>query len=356
MVVQRGPRAGTEFSLPSGSARLLGSDEGVSWRLPDLAPRAAVFRRGARFEVQLLVEAELNGEPAPLGAWLELNHEDRLRLGPHDLGVRSAPPPPPVAPAGFSIERELGRGGFGVVYAARRERDGARVALKVLSWARPGHLERFRREGATCLALDHPAIVRVLELGVRDSPPWLAMELVAGEDAGSLVRRELPSVERAVSIAADVAEALAWLARHRLVHRDVKLENVLIAPERAKLSDFGLVKDLSADLSQLTRSGVAMGTLAYAAPEQLRDAREVTPASDVYGLGVTLFGLLSGRLPWSLSGADARAALSAPPLDLRELRPEVPNILSTLVRSMLERSPAARPRAEHVVPRLRQLI
>jgi len=359
VVVQRGPRAGSVFTLAEGRVGILGDDDRLAWRLPGIAARAAVFRNARRLEVQLLCEAALNGQPCRPGTWIELQPGDRLEVGEHELGVedpRSTAVLEP--PAGFVIESELGRGGFGVVYEAIRERDGLRVALKVLPWARPSHLKRFRREGATCLALDHPAIARVLELGTDAEPPWIALEYVPGSDAARLVREGPLGLEEAISIGADVAGALAWLAERDLVHRDVKLENVLVTPEgAAKLTDFGLVKDLSQDLIDLTKSGVAMGTLVYAAPEQLEDAKSVGPPSDVYGLGVTLFGLLGGRLPWEIDSSEGVAAtLAATPRDLRELRPEVPNLLARLVASTLERDPARRPSARDVERLLRQLI
>ncbi len=362
VTVQRGPRAGSVFRLPPRQVRVLGSDHRLSWRLGDLPGRAAVFRRTRRLEVQLLVAGRINGQVVAVGTWLELRCGDHVAVGPHELVVtRTAPRGPLAAPAGFELERELGRGGAGIVYSARRAADGARVALKLLHWARPRHLERLRREAATCLALDHPAISRVLEIGVDDTPPWVALELVDGQDAAALVRGARLPIERAVAIAADVASALAWLGERHLVHRDVKLENVLVGAEgSAKLTDFGLVKDLGEDLTALTATGTALGTLAYAAPEQLENAKDVTPAADVFGLGVTLFGLLTGQLPWSLEAGGAGetrvAARGRPRRDVRQLRPEVPNILAKLVGAMLRDDPGERPPAGDVEKRLRQLL
>ncbi|MDC3379343.1 serine/threonine-protein kinase [Planctomycetota bacterium] len=360
--MSRGSRAPVVLSLRRGNVRVLGSDRTLAWRLPGLAARAAVFRFGDQVQVQLLEPGSVNGEPGKVGAWLTLASGDRLQLGSHELtlaherqqNVALDRPPP-----GYTLERELGRGGFGVVYRGVRESDGRVVAVKVLEWAQQRHLRRFRREATVCLGLDHRAIVRVLQIGVNDTPPWVAMELIDGRDAAAALREDgPPTIERAIEIGATVADALTWLAKRQLVHRDVKLENVILSSDgSAKLTDFGLVKDLGADLVTLTASGVGLGTLAYAAPEQLENAKTVTPAADVFSLGASLYCLLTGEPPWRIERpADLGKVLEEPPRDIRDLRPTVPDLIAKLIHSTLLRDPNARPSAAQVHLRLAQLV
>lgn len=354
VVAQRGPRTGSRFRLPAREVRVLGSSDAVAWRVPEIAPRAAVFRRSPHPEVQLLVAGRINDQDAPPEAWIEVCSGDRITIGEHDFGIREGDRAAPLAcPSGFILEGELGRGGSGVVYLARRADSGERIALKVLHWTRPHHVERFRREAATCLELEHPAIVRVLDFDLDGDMPWIALEHVRGSDAAAIVRVALPPIERALSIARDVATAIAWLAERNLVHRDVKPENVLVTETgAAKLTDFGLVKDLSGEFERLTATGSPLGTLAYAAPEQLEGRASITSAADVHGLGVTLFRLLTGTGPWS---GETRTKRDVPPRDVRELRPSVPGVVARILGTMLRVDPARRPTPEQVIALLEPL-
>jgi eukaryotic-like serine/threonine-protein kinase len=193
-------------------------------------------------------------------------------------------------------------------------------------------------------ALQHPGIVSVIDAGPADDGAWMAMEAVRGCDLARYTRpaRLLPP-PLVACIGARVAEALAYAHRQGVVHRDVKPANVLIdwARDSVKLSDFGLART---DEHTQTRSGIALGSPEYMAPEQLAGG-SVGPAADLYGLGVTLFELLAGRRPHEADnlGALLRAVASEPAPSLRQLKPELDPALCSAVMLLLEKNPAQRP-------------
>jgi len=254
--------------------------------------------------------------------------------------------------ANYRIEQPLGQGAASQVYLAQDRRSGRWVALKVLDLgggtASPewhDALERFRREATLLHELQHPGIVTVLDAGAGEHGAWMAMEAVAGCDLTRYTRpaRLLPPALVA-RLGARVAEALAHAHRRGVVHRDVKPANVLVDWTRdvVKLSDFGLAR--STEHTQ-TRSGVTLGSPDYMAPEQLAGG-PVGPAADLYGLGVTLYELLSGRRPHQADnlGELLRAVAREPAPPLRELRPELDPALCDAVMSLLAKDPAQRPR------------
>lgn len=259
-----------------------------------------------------------------------------------------------IAPSGlanYRIERLMGRGAASQVYLARDKRNGRWVALKVLdlgigsaSPERHDALERFRREATVLHELDHPGIVAVLDAGPSERGAWMAMEVVGGCDLTRYTRasRLLPP-PLVARIGARLAEALAYAHRRGVVHRDVKPANVLVEWTRdvLKLSDFGLAR--SSEHTQ-TRSGVALGSPDYMAPEQLAGG-QVGPAADVYGLGATLYELLSGRRPHQADnlGELLRAVASEPAPPLARLRPDLDAALCAAVEPLLEKDQALRP-------------
>lgn len=211
----------------------------------------------------------------------------------------------------FVIEREVGRGGVGIVYRARDDQSGDAVALKVI--ALPGldarEDARFRREGRVLAGLNHPGIVRVVAFGqLEEGQSYVAMEWLEGEDIAQRQRRAPLSLAACVLVAADVADALEAAHAAGIVHRDVKPSNVILAgsgPDRGgafqvKLVDFGVA---AAEDAKLTRTGAIVGTPAYMAPEQARGDSEVDGRADLYALGATLFEMItvvlrtSGRRP-----------------------------------------------------------
>ena len=203
--------------------------------------------------------------------------------------------------AGVRIEREIGRGGMGVVYLATQVFPERRVALKLLSAdlaADPAFRERFVRESNAAASTEHPHIVPVYGAGESDGQLYLAMRFIEGQDLRTLLELEGTLVpERAARICSEVAEALEAAHERGLVHRDVKPGNVLLdAGDRAYLSDFGLIRATRVD-TEITRTGQFMGTVDYVAPEQIR-GDEVDGRADVYSLGCVLYECLTGSPPF----------------------------------------------------------
>ncbi len=224
----------------------------------------------------------------------------------------------------YLLQEEIGRGGMGVVYAALDETLGRRVALKLL---RPGGPDddaalgdRFAQEMQIAVALEHPNIVPVHETGTEDGVRYIAMRLVPGEDLGAVIRREgaLPPV-RVARLGRQIASALDAAHARGLVHRDVKPGNVLLTgegdEEHAYLTDFGLTREADGGLTQ---TGQWIGTVDYAAPEQI-EAAPLSARTDVYALGCVFFHMLTGQLPFQGSfaaKATAHATAPLPPVGL----------------------------------------
>ena len=266
----------------------------------------------------------------------------------------------------FVIEREVGRGGVGIVYRARDEVSGAPVALKVI--AIPGvdasEEARFGREGRVLAGLSHPGIVRVVAFGQLDEGhPYVAMEWLEGEDIAQRQKRAPLSLGRALQVAAQVADALAYAHGVGIIHRDIKPSNVILVgsgpdqewPLEAKLVDFGVA---SAEDARLTRTGAIIGTPAYMAPEQARGDAEVDARADIYGLGATLFEIIAGRPPHMGPTPIAILArlVTTPAPRLGEVFPDAPIPLDDLLCEMLATHPEERPaRAADVALRLRSI-
>jgi serine/threonine protein kinase len=247
---------------------------------------------------------------------------------------------------GYRIERLIGRGAMGAVYLAVDPRTDAPLALKTLALAQEfdeaehdAARARFLQEAAAASRLQHPDIVTLYGAGEDRGIAYLAMEALAGADLSRYTRpsRLLPEPV-VLRIVARVAEALAYAHRQGVVHRDVKPANVMVdlPAHQVKVTDFGIARCTDA---ARTRTGLIIGTPAYMAPEQLAgDAPDA--ASDLYALGVMLFQLLTGRLPYegeSMGRLLQAIAKQAPPA-LRELRPSLPPALEPLVRRLLAKN------------------
>ncbi len=256
---------------------------------------------------------------------------------------------PPTRLGHYEVERELARGGMGVVYLARHVDLERRVALKVLL-PRDGDegedaAHRFGREARILEAVQHPAIVRLYEVGQAGRRRWMALELVSG---GSLEQRLAASGPLEPRAAAEtierIARALAVAHGKGLLHRDLKPANILLDEDgAAKLTDFGIAKPLDASTRQLTSSGVAVGTPAYSPPEQCGGGRAIDARADVYGLGATLHALLTGRPPFEGTFAHVMnqvVRVGAEPPSAR--RPDVPAALDRVVLRCMEKEPDAR--------------
>lgn len=268
---------------------------------------------------------------------------------------------PPCAPAegsvsvpGYDIVQVLGRGAMGVVYRAVQIETGRTVALKVLPplpTAAADALQLFVREAGILSQLDHPQIVRFVAMGFSDGCVFLAMEYLPTIPFEKVVARQSrpERLRIACGIACQTLRALSYAHGRGLVHRDVKPTNILLFREagrlRVKLADFGLAKNyLLAGQSGVTRDGEARGSIAYMAPEQIRNSRDATPACDLYAVGVTLYQYLSGRLPYDFPPGQNPAAivLAGKPIPLAEHDPGVPPQLAMIIQQALAADPAER--------------
>jgi WD40 repeat protein len=262
----------------------------------------------------------------------------------------------------YRILEVLGRGGMGIVFKARDERQGELVALKIAAPELdrdPVLRARLEREAAAAATLSHPNVARLVFHGVLSGMRVLAFELVTGgtlEDELAKAGR-LPW-QRAAHRGAEIASALAAVHGAGLVHRDLKPANVLIDGRgRAKLADFGLVRSTGDATTRLTQTGEVLGTPAYMSPEQA-NGTGVDAFSDLYGLGATLYALLTGGPVFEGSGFGlVKKHLLEAPRSPRELAPEVPEELARLVLRLLAKEPRARGRsAESVRGELEALL
>lgn len=207
----------------------------------------------------------------------------------------------------YRILKLLGEGGMGVVYLAERKDLGTQVAVKVLrdAWLSPARRERFASEQRTLAQLNHPLIARLYDADtLDDGTPWFVMEYVDGVPLTHYCRKHECSVEQRLQLFRSVCEAVQHAHGHAVIHRDLKPSNVLVKSDGSvRLLDFGIAKQLeSLDLQvDQTMTGLRMMTPAYASPEQIRGDR-VGISTDVYSLGVILYELLTGQLPFDLSG------------------------------------------------------
>ncbi|MBZ5607863.1 MAG: tetratricopeptide repeat protein [Acidobacteriia bacterium] len=206
----------------------------------------------------------------------------------------------------YRLKRVLGEGGMGVVYLAERTDLGSLVAIKILrdAWLSPARRERFVREQRTLAQLNHPSIARLYDADtLADGTPWFAMEYVEGVPITDYCRERHSSIEERLRLFRVVCEAAEYAHEHAVIHRDLKPSNILVTSDGAvRLLDFGISKQLDT-LDQpvdQTRTELRLMTPAYAAPEQIRGER-VGIFTDVYALGVVLYELLAGRLPFDLS-------------------------------------------------------
>jgi len=249
----------------------------------------------------------------------------------------------------YRLARRLGQGGMGEVFLAWDERLGRRVALKRIRREEPTaeERERLRREASAAARLSHPAVVQIYDLVEDATGDALVFEYVEGRTLRELIEEGLPSLALAVPLAREIAEGLAAAHATGLIHRDLKTENVMVTPDgHAKILDFGIAKAISRgeEKERLTGHGAVIGTLHAMSPEQARGV-EVDARSDLFSLGVLLYELLTGSLPFR--GRDVldtlqRLARHQQP-SVRQIRPEIPWALSDLVDRLLAKLPAERP-------------
>ncbi len=247
----------------------------------------------------------------------------------------------------YQLEGRVGGGGMAVVYRARDMALGRIVAIKVLReqyGSDPKFLSRFVREAQSAANLGHPNIVNVYDVGQDGEVHYIVMELIIGETLRQYVDRNSGKLDAdtTAEIGAQVCAALAAAHRAGIIHRDVKPQNVLISTEGVvKVTDFGIAKGLS-DMS-MTEAGATLGTVQYFSPEQARGERVSAP-SDIYSVGVMLYEMLAGRLPFE---ADSMMGIAIKhieelPVPLRQVEASVPRGLEAIVMRALEKNPANR--------------
>ena len=244
----------------------------------------------------------------------------------------------------YRVDRLIGRGATGAVWAAFDEEVGDRVALKLLTGGPDDAAERFRREVRLARRVTHRNAARIFDLGTANGVLYLTMELVEGDSLHAVISREVRlSVPRAADIASQIANGLAAAHDVGVVHRDIKPANVLLDQAgRVVLTDFGLARAVAAD-SKVTIGAQMIGTPSYMAPEQVR-GEVVGPQTDLYALGAVLYEMLTGRCPFVRDGvvATAMARLEADAEDPRSHTP-LPDDVAALVMRCLQRSPDQRP-------------
>src|SRR5437660_5809923 len=226
----------------------------------------------------------------------------------------------------YRLKQALGQGGMGVVYLAEREDLGSVAAIKILrdAWLSPDRRERFASEQRTLAQLNHPAIARLYDADtLPDGTPWFVMEYVEGVPLTEFCEQHASSIPERLRLFRAVCEAVEHAHRHLIVHRDLKPSNILVKPDGSvKLLDFGIAKQLDSLEGPVdrTRTGLRLMTPAYAAPEQIFGA-PVGIHTDIYTLGVVLYELLTGRLPFDLANRTPSEAETV----IVEQRPERPS-------------------------------
>jgi len=250
----------------------------------------------------------------------------------------------------YDIERELGGAGMSRVFVATERSLGRKVVIKLLSPELTADVNRgrFRREIQVAAQLQHPHIVPLLSAGEHEDLLYFTMPFISGESLKTAVEKNgpLPVVD-VVRVLYDVAEALDYAHGQGVVHRDIKPANILRSGSYSLITDFGVAKALNASMpaSGMTSTGMAVGTPAYMAPEQLAGDASADHRIDIYALGLLAYELLNGKSPFAASTPQRvlAAVLTQEPKPLIEVRPDVPPSLSELVMRCLSKDPIERP-------------
>ncbi len=245
----------------------------------------------------------------------------------------------------YVIKRKLGSGGMADVYLAEDQELGRNVALKLLNErhaADEQFVERFRREAQSAAGLNHPNIVSIFDRGYAEGTYYIAMEYLEGRTLKELLVRNGPTpIPVSIEYARQILGALAFAHRNGIVHRDIKPHNIVVGSDgRLKVTDFGIARS---GASQMTEAGSIVGTAQYLSPEQARGAA-VDPRSDLYSLGIVLYEMLTGHVPFTgdTPVEIAMKHLSLAPEPPSALRPEVPHNLDAVVMRALAKDPDQR--------------
>src|SRR5213082_843739 len=245
----------------------------------------------------------------------------------------------------YRIERKLGAGGMADVYLAEDQELGRRVAIKILDdrhAADDSFIERFRREAKNAAGLSHPNIVAIYDRGEAEGTYYIAMEFLEGRSLKELIVGRGPApIKVTIDYARQILAALAAAHKQGIVHRDIKPHNVLVGPEgRLKVTDFGIARS---GASQMTEVGSIIGTAQYLSPEQAKGA-PVDQRSDVYSVGIVLYEMLTGQVPFTGDTPleIAMKHLSEVPVPPSELRDEVPEDIDMVTLRALAKDPEDR--------------
>jgi eukaryotic-like serine/threonine-protein kinase len=274
---------------------------------------------------------------------------------PNPLAALQAELPPGELVGEFRVEKKVGEGGMATVYQAIHPQIGKQAAIKVLHpqfCTDPDEVERFMREARAVNQINHPNIVDIFSFGqLPDGRSYLIMEWLGGETLHERIQRATPPLVESTEILLSLCEALAAAHEHGIVHRDLKPENVFVTAvrgqrTRVKLLDFGIAKltERGERKKSRTRSGMIMGTPDFISPEQAR-SRPLDGKSDVYSLGVMMFRLLLGQMPFDADNPMdlVQKHLTEAPPPPRSLWPEIPEALDECILHMLAKEPAQRP-------------
>lgn len=258
----------------------------------------------------------------------------------------------------YELQELIGGGGMADVYKAQDKLLDRAVAVKILhqQYANDAEfVEKFRREATAAAKLAHPNIVNIYDVGEDGGSQYIVMEYVSGPTLKEVIQQKgcLEPIE-AVRIAKEIASALESAHRNNLVHCDIKPHNILVMPDgHIKVTDFGIARAVSA--STMTYSGSVMGSVHYFSPEQAKGT-VITTKSDVYSLGVVLYEMLTGQLPFNgeTSVSIALKHLQEEPVPIRQLKPSIPPVLEAIVQKAMSKDPADRPSSTELYADLNQ--
>lgn len=300
--------------------------------------------RGGRTNIRVHIEG-LNGQQTKLVDAPATKASPSLEVNKHSF--------PNID--GYTIIRELGRGGMGVVHLAIREEDGKKVAIKTIKPdgpCEPSDINMFLHEAGVMKELDHSNIVKFLDLGESDNTLFVVLEYVPGDNIAALIKKNGPlSITQATRVIRQLLTALQYAHSKGIVHRDIKPENILLKQSSSgknsiKLADFGLARAYhSTAMSGLTFFGEARGSLAYLPPELITNYRHVDPLNDIYSTGATLYTLLTDKFVYDFPETLQQSVLMVlqdDPVPILDRKPNVPRPLADLIHTALSRDPQNR--------------
>ncbi|RYX93588.1 serine/threonine protein kinase, partial [bacterium] len=247
----------------------------------------------------------------------------------------------------YHIIKELGRGGMGAVYLANDKRLDRKVAIKILQIGSSFTVEqkseiinRFQKEARAIAKLSHPNIVNIHDIGEEDGQYYMVMEFLEGSSIASMLEKQttLP-IDECVNISIQICKALDYMHKNAIVHRDIKPDNIVIGLDKvAKVTDFGIAQNDSEQM-RLTQDGAILGSVMYISPEQLRNSKDVDNRADIFSYGVTLYQMLTGKLPFQgeTIGEVVSKVLGENPELPRKINPSIPYELEAIVMKSMNK-------------------